>query len=80
MDVNNVVLNESLLSEISHENVDVDKFARMTVEDPELREEIVQLMVNDPKIMIYYHSYYIINRASQKNPNYSINIGMISLL
>ncbi len=67
-DVNNVVLNESILSEIAHENVDVDKYAIMTVEDSKLRAEIIQLMLNDHKIMIYYHSYYIINRASQKKP------------
>lgn len=47
-----------LILEISHENADINKFAEMVVNDPKLRDEIVYLMLNHPKIMVYYQ--YII--------------------
>lgn len=68
-----MTLNEDLISEIADKNVDVNKFTRMIVEDSELRMEIVHLMMDNTKIMNYYHSYNIINKASQEKPELFYN-------
>lgn len=63
----------NLISEISDKNVNIDKFAQNIIEDSKLRDEIVNLMLINPKIMIYYHSYYIIAKASEIRPELFYN-------
>ncbi|QUH22561.1 hypothetical protein HYG87_01650 [Methanobacterium alkalithermotolerans] len=58
-----------LILEISRKNANINKFAKKIVDDPELRDEIVNLMLNHPQIMVYYHSYYIISRAAKLHPH-----------
>lgn len=72
-DVNSLVLNANVLCEIANKNVDVDKYARMIIENSILRGEIIDLMLNNPQIMIYYHSYYIIDKASKMIPELFYN-------
>lgn len=36
--------------------------------DPSIRDTIVNLMLKNEKIMVYYHSYYILSKASQLKP------------
>lgn len=43
-----LVSKDDLILEISDKNIDVDKFAQIIIDDPELRDEIVHLMLNDP--------------------------------
>jgi hypothetical protein len=62
------MVKDDLILKISDKNVDVDKFAQRIIDDVKLRDEIVYLMLNDPKIMVYYHSYYIIGKASETRP------------
>ncbi len=48
---------------------DINKFAEIAINDPEMRLELVNLMLNHPKIMIYYNSYYIISKACESRPD-----------
>lgn len=57
-----------LLQEISDKNVDVDKFVNLIIDDELLREEIVKQLLTNPKIMVYYHCYYIVSKASELKP------------
>lgn len=34
----------------------------------QIRDFIIDQMLNNPKIMVYYHSYYILSHASEINP------------
>lgn len=57
-----------LIMKISDKNVNVDEFVEMTLKDPSIRNTIVNLMLKNEKIMVYYHSYYIVSKASQLKP------------
>ena len=57
-----------LIIKISDKNVDIDKFADMALKDPQIRDNLVQWMLNNQKIMVYYHSFYILAKASQREP------------
>jgi hypothetical protein len=59
---------EDLFLKISDKDLNIDEFAEMAMNDFELRDKIVNLMLNHPHIMVYYNSYYIISRASQIRP------------
>lgn len=48
---------------------DIDKFAQNAINDPEMRLELVNLMLHHGRIMIYYNSYYIISRACEIRPD-----------
>lgn len=61
---------EVLLREISKKNFDVDKFVDMIIEDEQIREEIVKQLLTNQKIMIYYHCYYIVSKASAIMPEF----------
>lgn len=68
-----LVLNQDIISKIADKNVNVDKFAQMIIDNTELRDKIINLMLDNPKIMIYYHSYYIIGKASEIRPELFYN-------
>ena len=59
---------EDLILEISDKNFNKEKFVERIIDDSKIRDEIVQLMLNHPKIMVYHHSYSIISQASQMRP------------
>lgn len=59
---------DNLIKKISDKDVDIDKFADKALKDPQIRDTLVQLMLNNQKIMVYYHSFYILSEASQKEP------------
>ncbi|MBN1454599.1 MAG: hypothetical protein JW963_26515 [Anaerolineales bacterium] len=63
MDVN------QLIEEISVKDVDVDKFVQLVVSDDCIRDEIVKQMVTHPHIMVYYHCYYVVSKASEQRPD-----------
>lgn len=48
---------------------DIDKFALNAINDSEMRLELVNLMLNHKKIMIYYNSYYIISKSCEFRPD-----------
>ena len=57
-----------LISEISDKNVDVDKFAEIVINEDSIRQEIINQMLNNKHIMVYYHSYNILSKASELKP------------
>ena len=59
---------EDLILEISDKNFNKEGFVERVLNDSKIRDEIVQLMLNHPKIMVYHHSYSVISPASQMRP------------
>ena len=57
-----------LVRAISATDVDVDGFAQQVIYDEQLRDQVMKLMLNDPDIMLYYHSFYIVSKASHDKP------------
>ena len=58
-----------LIEEISVKDVDVDKFVQLAVSDKRARDEIVRQMIAHPHIMVYYHCYYVVDKASRQRPD-----------
>jgi len=58
-----------LIEEISVKDVDVDKFVQLAVSDKRARDEIVGQMIAHPHIMVYYHCYYVVDKASRQRPD-----------
>lgn len=59
---------DNLLAEIADQKLDVDKFVKLISADEILRAEIVKQLLTNQKIMVYYHCYYIVDKASQLQP------------
>lgn len=57
-----------LISKIADKNLDIDEFVEIIINDKFIRDEIVNQMLNNKDIMVYYHSYYIISKASELKP------------
>jgi hypothetical protein len=57
-----------LIREIAVKNMDTDTFAQLAISDDHLRDAMIRLMMTHPHIMVYYHCFYAINRASQERP------------
>ena len=57
-----------LISEISDKNLDVDKFARIVINEEPIRREIINQVLNNTHIMVYYHSYNILAKSSELKP------------
>ena len=58
-----------LLQAIAAKDVDVDRFVRLAICDAQIRDVIVHQMVTHPHILVYYHCYYIVDKASQERPD-----------
>jgi hypothetical protein len=56
------------IQEISVKDVDVDKFVQMAIRDNQFRNEIIEQLLTNPDIMVYYHCYYVVSKASQERP------------
>ena len=57
-----------LIKNIAKKDFDVHQFVQLAITDKNARNEIVNRMVTDPHIMVYYHCYYVIFKASLKKP------------
>jgi hypothetical protein len=57
-----------MIEEIAEKDFDVDKFVQVAIFDEKAREEIVRQMLRNSAIMVYYHCYYIVEKASRKQP------------
>lgn len=64
-----LTLPNDLISKIADKDVNINEFAKLLINDAQKRDEIVYLMLNSNKIMVYYHSYYILSKASEIRPN-----------
>ena len=59
---------ENLIREISDTNVNIEKYTDIVLKDEKIRREIVNQMLTHKHIMVYYHCYYILDRAASRNP------------
>jgi hypothetical protein len=57
-----------MIHEISAKDVDVEKFVRLAIRDDHARDEIIKQLITNPDIMVYYHCFYIVAKASQERP------------
>lgn len=65
------VSTDNLAMEISKSNFDLDCFVQLILEDSKIRDEMIKLLCVFGKkgdINIYYHAYYIVDKASKNNP------------
>ncbi len=58
-----------LPSEISKQDFDLATFVRLALIDDHARDEIVAHMLHNDEIMVYYHCFYVLDRASQEQPD-----------
>ena len=57
-----------LIHEISVKDVDVNRFAQLAICENHIRDMIIRQMITHPHIMVYYHCYYVIEKASRERP------------
>lgn len=60
---------KELLAAIAEKDFDLDTFVQMAIKDQNVRDEIVYEMRRNPAIMVYYHCYYVVDKASQERPD-----------
>lgn len=58
-----------LITEISRLDFDLDKFVDLALHDTSIRNEIVQQLIHNPYIMVYYHCYYVLCKAIPASPD-----------
>lgn len=58
-----------LIQAVADEHVDIDQFVRLVCCDAQARDEVVNQMVSHPHIMVYYHCFYVVDKASQSRPD-----------
>lgn len=63
-----MTLQDDLISQISDKNVNIDKFAEIVINNEVIRDKIINQMLNNKHIMVYYHSYNILAKASELKP------------
>ncbi|WP_432409082.1 hypothetical protein [Wukongibacter sp. M2B1] len=54
-----------LIEEIKRKDVDVEYFANKIIENESCRKEVVENLLTNKEIMVYYHCYYIVSMASE---------------
>ena len=64
---------KDLLIDISNKQFDKQKYVNMVISDEEFRDFIVENMIKHPKIMVYYHCFYIVSDASSLQPELFYN-------
>ncbi len=57
-----------IIEQIAEKDFDPDWFVHLAIQDESVRTEIIHQMLTNPDIMVYYHSYYIIEKASREEP------------
>lgn len=57
-----------MLERITEKDFDVDEFVQLAISDENARDEIVHQMLTNSAIMVYYHCFYVVEKASQKRP------------
>jgi hypothetical protein len=59
---------DELIQAISKKDVEVDEFVQLAISDVHARDEIINQMLTNPDIMVYYHCYYVVSKASEDKP------------
>jgi hypothetical protein len=57
-----------LIERIAEKDFDVAEFVPLALNNENARNEIVHQMLTNSAIMVYYHCYYVVDKASQKQP------------
>jgi len=57
-----------LTERVALKDYDLDAFVRLAIEDEDTRGELVRQMIANPDIMVYYHCYEVLSKASQAEP------------
>jgi len=65
--------NSELIEQIAEKDFDVDTFVQLAIKNEHVRNEVVHQMLTNSAIMIYYHCYYIVDKASQERPKLFIS-------
>jgi hypothetical protein len=73
---------DELIQAISKKDADVDEFVQLAMNDSRARDEIINQMLTNPDIMVYYHCYYVVSKASEDKPELFLRYWdeMVSLL
>ncbi|SNR91630.1 hypothetical protein SAMN05446037_1001399 [Anaerovirgula multivorans] len=58
----------SLIERVANKNVNIYEFVEVVINDENIREEIIKQLLTNNRIMVYYHCYYIISKASEEKP------------
>jgi hypothetical protein len=53
---------------ISQEQFDLDHFCQLVLDQTGVRDEIIRQMCTNPDIMVYYHCFYVVEKACDLNP------------
>ncbi len=59
----------TIAENIAVEDADIEMFVRLAIEDGAARDEIMRQMTENSFIMVYYHCYYVVARASAERPD-----------
>lgn len=57
-----------MIDKIAKKDFNLNDFVRLAINDPHARGEIVQQMLTNPAIMVYYHCFYVVENASREEP------------
>lgn len=57
-----------LIAQVALKDYDLDAFVRLAIEDEDTRGELIRQMIAHPDIMVYYHCYEVLSKASQAEP------------
>ncbi len=57
-----------VIEKIAEKDFDINEFVQLAINDENVRNEIVRHMLTNSTIMVYYHCYYVVDKASQKRP------------
>jgi hypothetical protein len=57
-----------IIIQIAEKDFDLDAFVHLAILNESARKEIIRQMFTNPAIMVYYHCYYIVEKASRKSP------------
>jgi len=63
-----LVKTPEMITQITEKNFDLVAFVHLAIQDESARVEIIHQMLSNPAIMVYYHCYYIIEKASRHSP------------
>ena len=59
---------DKILEEISQKGFNKQKYVDLIIKEANLRKFVITNMIKNPKIMIYYHCFYIVQDAIKSHP------------
>ncbi|WDV46648.1 hypothetical protein PV797_02880 [Clostridiaceae bacterium M8S5] len=62
-------MDKKTIDKIKDKNLDIEYFASRTIKEPVFRDQVFEQMISNIDIMVYYHCYYIVQKASSHRPD-----------